>query len=74
MPIKKLIPIKKNITTKKTPHKRKGCSEKKKTRKKESSYFGGNPTIDQLVPGLVVRLTIIKAKTRPGIEASSELD
>ncbi len=23
----------------------------------------------QLVPGLVVRLTIIKAKTRPGIEA-----
>ena len=25
----------------------------------------------QLVPGLVVRLTVIKAKTRPGIEASS---
>ena len=23
----------------------------------------------QLVPGLVVRLTVIKAKTRPGIEA-----
>ncbi len=25
----------------------------------------------QLVPGLVVRLTIIKAKTQPGIEANS---
>ncbi len=24
----------------------------------------------QLVPGLVVRLTVIKAKTRPGIEAN----
>ncbi len=27
----------------------------------------------QLVPGPVVRLTVIKAKTRPGIEASSYL-
>ncbi len=26
----------------------------------------------QLVPGLVVRLTVIKAKTRPGIEARSK--
>ena len=28
----------------------------------------------QLVPGPVVRLTVIKAKTRPGIEASCEAD
>ncbi len=28
----------------------------------------------QLVPGPVVRLTVIKAKTRPGIEASLELE
>ncbi len=28
----------------------------------------------QLVPGLVVRLTVIKAKTRPGIEASRHTD
>ncbi len=27
----------------------------------------------QLVPGLVVRLTVIKAKTRPGIEAKPRL-
>ncbi len=27
----------------------------------------------QLVPGPVVRLTVIKAKTRPGIEASIKL-
>ncbi len=28
----------------------------------------------QLVLGLVVRLTVIKAKTRPGIEAKANLD
>ncbi len=27
----------------------------------------------QLVPGLVVRLTVIKAKTRPGIEAIARI-
>ena len=28
----------------------------------------------QLVPGPVVRLTVIKAKTRPGIEATTVID